>query len=180
MKRNFFGGVFILLIISCNQNKKSIQTPKEAFDKIEGITGVANWQLIDGADTSYLYFSRIGDVYINIYQFKIVKGDSADTRLNTIGTNNDTVYWKWENKQWYLQTANDSVMEWADEGYKENSAYSFTKTDSLHIFYRFPDGHLALLTKTLPLTTFLIRVKYDYEHGTDFVNKDTVFHPHKK
>jgi len=180
MKCNFFGGVFILLIISCNQNKKSVQTTKEAFDKIEDITGVANWQLIDGADTSYLYFSRIGDVHTNIYQFVIVKGDSADTRLNTIVTNNDTVFWKWENKQWYLQAANDSVMEWADAGPKENSAYRFTKKDSSHISYRFPNGHQAVLTKTLPLSSFLVRVKYDYEHGTNFANRDTIFHPHKK
>jgi len=36
-----------------------------------------------------------------------------------------------------LQTANDSVMEWADAGLKENSIYKFTKKDSSYISYRF-------------------------------------------
>ena len=180
MKRIFFTGLSIVLIVSCNQSKKPIQTAKGIFDKIEGITGVANWQLIDGADTSYLYFSRLGDVNTNIYQFKIVKGDSVNTKLNSMTAYNDTVYWNGDDKRWYLQSANDSVMEWADAGLKEKSSYRFTKTDSSHISYQPADRHPAILTKTLPLSAFLIRTKYDYEHGTSFANKDTVFHLHKK
>jgi len=154
-------------------------TLKEKFDKIENITGVANWRMIDDTDTSYIYFSRIDDK-INVYHFHIKQGDSVNTKLNSINSYNDSVYWNWNNKRWYLLSANDSVMEWADPQLNENSPYRITKADSSHISYQLPDGHFIILTKTLPLSSFLVRTKYDYEHGTDLANKDTLFHPHKK
>jgi len=73
MKRNFFTGLSILLFVSCNQDKKSVQTTKEVFDKIESI----NWCLQIGSLLMALnfisLFSRIGDVHANSYQFKIIK-----------------------------------------------------------------------------------------------------------
>ena len=62
----FFIYFLILVLIAGNQTEKS-NDPKSKFNEIEKIVDNANWQLIDGHDTSYLYFSRTGNVYINVY-----------------------------------------------------------------------------------------------------------------
>jgi outer membrane lipoprotein-sorting protein len=179
MKYIFFVGL-VVIFISCSQDEKKEITPKEKFDKIENITGVANWQMIDRLDTSFIYFSRVADNRTNIYHFNIQKGDSLNTITDSIVAVNDTVYWNGKKESWYLKSINDSSMQWAGTGLTKNKIYDFIKTDSTHISFQLPDSHLVMLTKTLPLSAFLIRSKYDYEHGTDIANKDTVFHPHKK
>ncbi|MBS1654858.1 MAG: hypothetical protein JSU05_08440, partial [Bacteroidetes bacterium] len=37
-----------------------------------------------------------------------------------------------------------------------------------------PTGRIDTLSKTLPLATFLVRAKYDYEHGTSYLDSSLV------
>lgn len=165
--------LFILLLFAaCEEHGKTSVDLKAKFDSIDKITGVDNWKWIDGSDTSYLYFSRINDQKINIYHFNIIKGDSVNTQLNSIKAKYDSIKWDWRNKQWDLISANDSVMEWAEKG--ENGHFIFKKLDRMHISLTSPTGRIDTLSKTLPLATFLVRVKYDYEHGTSYLDSSLV------
>jgi hypothetical protein len=168
-----YWALLLVLFISCGEQEKKATNLKEQFDAIDKITGVDNWKLIDGADTSCLYFSRIAEQRINVYHFNIVKGDSANTQLNSIEAKNDSVFWNWTGKQWYLVSAKDSIMEWADKT-ADNNHYTFKRKDKMHISYTLPGGHIVELSRTLPLATFLVRSKYDYEHGTSYIDSSEV------
>src|SRR4051812_22616844 len=107
----FFICFLVLVVAACNEPVKKDKTPKEAFDKIEGIIGNDNWQLIDGTDTSYIYFSRIGNE-INVYRYNISKGDSVNTRMNNIVHQSDSVIWNWDNEELLLTDVDSNTINW--------------------------------------------------------------------
>lgn len=178
----FFICLLTLVFAACNQTEKSKtnSVPKNKFNQIDSIVGTNNWQVIEGQDTSYLYFSRIGDALINVYRYQINKGDSVNTHLNNITHQQDSVIWNWENERLLLVASADNAIQWAPLN-APNSKYILLKTDSSHISFVFPDGHKAIMKRTLPLSTFLVRKQYDYAHGTSYVDSlDFQLRPEKK
>ena len=163
----FFIFFLTLVFAACNQTVKNNNIPTDKFNQIESIIGTANWQLIDGGDTSYVYFSRIGNGFINGYRYQISKGDSANTRMNNIFHQQDSVFWNWGNEKLLLVSVNDNTIQW-EKMSTENAKFTIQKTDSLHLSFVFPDGHKAVMQRTLPLSTFLVRKHYDYAHGTSY------------
>lgn len=160
--------LLLAVLAACNnQPQQTIHTPKDTFNAIDSITGVANWQLTDGPDTSYLYFSRMGDALIHVYHFSMDKGDSVHTRMNNIVGRQDTVIWNLGDKQLLLASVNGQTARWEDMNNRKDT-YVLQKTDSQHISFLFPDGHKATMRLTLPLSTFLVRQKYDYQHATSY------------
>jgi hypothetical protein len=176
--RVFFICFLISVFAACNQTTKNNDTPKEKIDRIESITGSDNWQIIDGMDTSYIYFSRIGNG-INVYRYAVSKGDSVNTRMNNILHQSDSVIWNWDNEKLVLAGIDSNTINWEAMNTRKDK-YKMLKTDSLHISLVFPDGHTAVMKKTLPLSTFLVRQRYDYTHGTSYVDSAAIMSRHKK
>jgi hypothetical protein len=178
----FFICLLTLVFTACSQTEKSKTNsiPKDKFNQIDSIVGTNNWQVIEGHDTSYLYFSRIGDALINVYRYQINKGDSVNTHLNIITHQQDSVIWNRENEKLLLVKAGDNALQWVPLN-APGSTYILQKTDSSHISFVFPDGHKTIMKRTLPLSTFLVRKQYDYAHGTSYVDSlDFQLRPEKK
>jgi hypothetical protein len=169
----FVSCFLICVLIACNQTDNHAHAPKDKFDEIEKIVDNANWQLIDGPDTSYIYFSRIGNVHINVYRYQISKGDSVNTQMNNIIHQQDSVIWNWGNEKLLMAAVSDSLIQWERMG-AGNSKYIMQKTDSLHMSFVFPDGHKTIMKRTLPLSAFLVRQRYDYTHGTSYTDSPEV------
>lgn len=178
----FFICLSTLIFIACNQTEKTTTNsiPKDKFNQIDSIVGTNNWQMVDGQDTSYLYFSRMGDALIHVYRYQINKGDTVNTHLNNITHQQDSVIWNWENEKLLLVASGDGAIQWTPVN-APSSKYMLQKTDSSHISFVFPDGHKAIMKRTLPLSTFLVRKQYDYAHGTSYVDSlDFQLRPEKK
>jgi hypothetical protein len=170
--RVFFICFLILVIAACNEPVKKNNSPKEAFDKIESITGNDNWQLTDGMDTAYIYFSRMVNE-INVYRYTISKGDSVNTRMNDIVHQSDSVIWNWDNEKLLLTGVDSNTINWEALNAGRDK-YKMIKTDSLHISFVLPNGHTAGMKKTLPLSAFLVRQQYDYTHGTFYTDSASI------
>jgi hypothetical protein len=174
----FFSCFLIFVLAACNQTGKK-QVPENKFNEIEKIVENANWQLIDGHDTSYIYFSRIGNAYINVYRYQISKGDSVNTQMNNIIHQQDSVVWNWGNEKLLLAAVNDTTIEWKKMG-AGNAKYIMQKADSLHLAFVFPDGHKVIMKRTLPLSAFLVRQRYDYVHGASYTDSAVIMPRHIK
>jgi peptide subunit release factor RF-3 len=163
---------FVFFLSACNRTDKTVQA-KDKFDAIEKIVGNGNWQLLDDSDTSYLYFSRMGDAQFNVYHYKINNGDSANTNMNNISRRQDTVIWSWQNQQLILSDITNDSIAW-EKISDEKDKYVLKKIDSLHLSFIFPDKHESILKLTLPLATFLVRSRYDYLHDAHSVDSGIV------
>lgn len=178
--RVFFICFLIWVVAACNEPVKKNSSPKEAFDKIEGVIGNDNWQLINGVDTSYIYFSRIGNL-INVYRYNVSKGDSVNTQMNNILHQSDSIIWNWDNEKLLLTGADSNTINWEAMNAAKDK-YKLSKTDSIHMSFVLPNGQTAVMKKMLPLSTFLVRQKYDYTHGTSYTDSASLLyrHPRKK
>lgn len=165
-------GLLSCLLVCCNSHKKNSADYSSYFNAIDSITGTENWRWISGADTSYYYFSRIGDQKINVYRFNIQQGDSVNTQLTAIDVNDDVISWPINDKHWELVSARNGTMVWASPGAMDT--LEFKRIDSSHLISSITTGEVDTLKKTLPLSTFLVRAKYDYEHGTNYVDSALV------
>jgi hypothetical protein len=177
------GILLVFCLASCSNNNSGTNTDKESivpkvealpardlksgrFDLLENLFQNENWLLLNNTDSSYLYCSRLGRAYFKTYEFKIVKGDSANTIVSEMKLSADTITWQLPQKPIpvYLNRITNNEAVWAD---KENlHFYSFQRVDSNHLHIKYPDGSFKNLVKTITLSSFLVRSKYDYLHGT--------------
>jgi len=168
--------VFALLyiLVGCGEPAKPVSSPKEKFDAIENIVGTANWRLTAaGHDTSYVYFSRLGDTQFNVYWYTIDKGDSVNTRVDNILSNGDSVIWSHSaNAERSLLVNAGDTLTW--EGIDKKDRYIIAKQDSNRALLHFPNGTVYSMKRTLPLGVFLVRKQYDYKHGTSYVDSAEV------
>lgn len=176
--RVFFICFLLSVAAACNEPVKKNSSPKDTFDKIENVTGSDNWQLINGVDTSYIYFSRMGNA-VNVYRYMVSKGDSVNTSMNNMTLRNDSVTWNWDSVKLLLTGADSNTISWEAMNAAKD-IYKMVKTDSLHISFVFPDGHTAVMKKMLPLSTFLVRQQYDYIHGTSYSDSASLLYRHPK
>lgn len=177
--------VFSFLGIACSNQpanktspEKIVFRPIHKMDMIEKMFNNDNWIMADGIDTSYYYFSRTTPENTNVYRFRMHKGDSVNTVLSHIGFLKDAVIWKLNDSTILsLAAISDSTAAWniAGSDGKGVAFMTFDKKDDKHISIALKDKPPVLLTRTLPLSTFLVRSRYDFLHGTKFAFSDTSF-----
>src|SRR6476620_11013820 len=118
----------VLMFCCCTHHEENAAGKLDAFDHY---IGTSNWQVVKETDTSYIYFSRINDVHINVYHYRISQGDSVQTTLDSIVVNNNAVSWTWNKKMIVLGDMNDSTALWY-ETVNTAKKYVFQKKDSSH------------------------------------------------
>lgn len=189
MKKKYFLFSMLLFFISaCNQPAKSkTQTLQQSnntiikMDSLEHFFNNDNWMKAAGADTSYYYFSR-NNLTTKVYNYKMSKGDSANSLVSDIIISNDSIIWKQNDTiQLFLSAINNNKIEWTklNSGLQTTPAVSFEKKDDQQIKVLHA-GREFNLVKTLPVSTFLVRSHYDYLHGTRLAFSDTNFTIKKK
>lgn len=138
----------------------------QRFDLLEKIFQNENWLVVNGNDSSYLYCSRLGEKYFKTYEYKMLKGDSVQTIVSEIKLAADTIAWRISETQApvYLNKISDAEAVWAD--YKNLNFFVFHQIDSNHIRLQLSNGESRTLAKTITLSSFLVKSKYDYLHGT--------------
>src|SRR6187401_2119198 len=120
----FFFLAFIFL--SCSSSKKKY-LPKDYFHKLENIFYSDNWKVTgEGTDTSYWYFSRVGDLAITVYDFKIREGDSSLSEVSQINYSGDTIKWVRNGYALKLSLADSASVVWNSEN-DDKVAYTFKK-----------------------------------------------------
>lgn len=154
-----------LLLIACHHRQK--QNASIDLQRLGSILPTANWRVINGADTSYIYFSRQFDNSYKAYEYKLVHGDSVVAWDGGIEISGDSVIWSWNHHLLFLLDANDTKASWRDGSSGES--YVLQKINDSSLQLRSSSMYLDL-KKTLPLSTFLVRAKYDYEYGTRFAD----------
>ena len=172
MNRSIAILAIVLLTAGCAEQPAKM-TPSEQFDQLEKIFATENWRVVQGTDTNYLYASRLGDLHFNVYGFRIEAGDSAKTLQTTIRFERDSIRWDWLPGGMVLQQADSSEANWL---LQDQAVVSFRKINADSIQVTGPSGQPAILTRTLPLATFLVRSHYDFLHGTHTVDSPLVPH----
>jgi hypothetical protein len=163
--RSFFIA-FAFFCFSCNNTaSNSNQLPR-----LQQFFGTANWEVSNGQDTSYVFFSPQTDNSFKTYEYNLSKGDSVHTEMGAIGSKDEKVHWNFFNRVLVLETINDNEARWKDSTGKD---YILIKQNDSLLYLRTPDTDLRF-AKTLPLSTFLVRAKYDYEHGSNLRDSSEV------
>lgn len=147
-----------LFIVSCGKPGGATQ-----FDNLEKVFEAGNWKLMAANDTAYAFFSREGPNLIKVYNYRMMNGDSVKTEVHTIQGSDGKITWDWLNGELEKATENENV--WRSGG----SEMRFKKRDSLHIDVT-ADKEKIVMERTLPISTFLVRAKYDFLHGTNTAN----------
>ncbi len=147
---------------------------KNDMDALEGVFSNDNWQIIDKKDTSYFYFSRLGDLTVNTYEYKIVKGDSAQVIHSSFSADKAGINWYFNGKQLQVVSATKGRAVLHEKG-RDSAQYEFIRTDNDHLTLTYPDKKKVVMKKMLPLSLFLVRSFYDYSHGTRLAFDTTRF-----
>ena len=161
--------------------EKKLKDPKLfRFDTLENIFTNDNWLLINGKDSSYFYFSRLGKTAFNTYYYHLTKGDTLSTIKNDFQLKQDTICWKFglNNTELHVEKVAHWESIWADSS--NSSYYTFKRIANNKIMVTMPNQKVYYLIKTLPFSLFLIRSKYDFLHGTHYAFSDTNFTKGKK
>ncbi len=149
-----------------SESIRSNMSLKNDMDALEKVFSNDNWQIIDKKDTSYFYFSRLGDLTVNTYQYKIIKGDSAQVIHSTISPEKNDITWKFDGHPLQITSATKGRAILSIAGKDSSSQYEFIRTDDDHLTLTYPDKRKVVMKKMLPLSLFLVRSFYDYGHGT--------------
>ena len=137
------------------------------FNALEQMFGNENWLIADKKDSSYLYFSRLGNFIVNTFAYKRVKGDSAAVQYGTIQPENNSITWNLFGRKLFVSSATGTRVKWSAVA-DSLLQYEFIRLDDNHIQLVYPDKKKLILQKVLPLSLFLVRSRYDYTHGTKY------------
>jgi hypothetical protein len=133
------------------------------FNGLEKVFDNQNWMIIQDKDTSFLYISRLNKFLAYAHNYKMQKGDSTGLRIDTIQVNPDNkIRWNWNGKHYILTSSTENTNHW--EG--DSSKVEFAKMDASNLVLTLNAKDKIKITKTLTLSTFLVRSFYDYQHGT--------------
>jgi len=167
MKKNIL--FYFIILCACNQAKK--KNAVSDLQRLGFVLQTANWKITEGMDTSYIYTSRQFDNTYKTYEYKLVKGDSSITHKGNITASGDSVFWNWDDHVLWLEEVTDSIANWKETTSNENYVLQKINDSSLQLR---TSAKQWILKKTLPLSTFLVRARYDYEHGTKFLDSAEV------
>lgn len=186
MKRIVFFAATIVMLSACgstqgekNSEEKAADTAKAAaemrtnlsflndFNALEGVFGNENWMAIDNKDTSYCYFSRLGNFDFNTYQYRLVKGDSANVVHAKMQPQENRIAWQLDGKKLLVNNATPTRITAVVAG-DTAMKYEFLKLDEQRIRVTYPDRKQLEWKKTIPFSLYLVRSRYDYAHGTRY------------
>lgn len=195
MKRIFYFVLVVIIVTACNNQTTPKQTgvnnvlPQAPvkdlatiaaenaslltqFNALEKVFDNQNWMEIRDKDTTYLYLSRLNNFLIMAHNYKMIKGDSASLVIDSIVVaDNKKITWKRSNKNYMLESATEYTNTWMFD----SSKIIFRKNDVGTLGYEVSGKGKVMLKKTLPLSTFLVRSFYDYQHGTKLAFDQTDF-----
>jgi hypothetical protein len=164
---------------SISENIRSNTSYLNSLQALENIFSNDNWLIPLEKDTCFFYFSRVGNFTVNTYEYKIVKGDSANVKHSYIKTGGDTLSWEFGGQRLLLAHATPTRAVWFVPG-KDSIRYEFLRIDNDHIKLTYPDKKEVVFQKTLPFSLFLVRSSYDYRHGTRYAYDSTQFGKKRK
>lgn len=145
------------------------------YNALEAVFGNENWMLVDNKDTAYYYFSRLNNLDFNTYQYKMVKGDSADVRHDKIKPEKNNLRWNFDGKELSITSATIARIDAAAQSPDSAAKYVFTRLDRNNIGITYPNQKKAILKRTIPFSLFLVRSRYDYTNGTRFAFDTAVY-----
>jgi hypothetical protein len=190
MIRRFY--LIVLVVVTataCNNNavKKVAETPTDSqtvkqeaivsavddaiaknaaikqIDALEKLFDNQNYLRIEGKDSSYIYFSRLGKTNFYTHSYIMQKGDSANVTIDAIQVNaSNKVQWHWQGKQLVLASTTDFSSTWIADT-KDTVLFQKIDDNTLQLV---ANGKKNSLHKTPTLSMFLVRSYYDYTHGT--------------
>ncbi|MCW3088289.1 MAG: hypothetical protein JWQ78_1675 [Sediminibacterium sp.] len=137
------------------------------FTALEKVFGNENWLLVSNNDSSYLYFSRLGNFTFNTYDYHLVGGDSANVKQVPVQTAGDKLVWEFDGKKLAITSATEARIVGSVIG-NDSARYEFVRLDDNRVEISYPDHSKRLLRKTIPFSLFLIRSRYDHAHGTRY------------
>lgn len=156
--------ILVLFMAACGRPDVKTQ-----FDNLEKVFGTANWRLRTvNNDTLYIFFSREGEALYKVYSYMLANGDSIRTVVATIAPKDGEIIWDLEYQYITLKDADAAGSSWHG---KQMGDVRIKTIDSLHVLYEWGGNNRDTLVRTLPISTFLIRSKYDFLHGTNTVNE---------
>ena len=162
--------LILIAFIFCTVGCSSRSSGYDQLEQLQNVFGTANWRVVKGTDTSYIFFSPQVDKSIKTYQFNLLKGDSVHTKTGSIKLVNGKVEWSFFNRVWMLDHIGNNEMTWKDANQLK---YILTRENDSSMQIKTPDGEWQF-KRTLPLSTFLVRAKYDYEQGSKLADSGEV------
>jgi hypothetical protein len=146
---------------------------KTQFDKLEKVFEAGNWKVTTLDDTYYMFFSREGDALYKVHHYMLRQGDSVNSTITTIRPEKGKIVWEMENEKFELKDVDENGSSWQGP---ESGNFVYRKQDSFHVSCKWNQAQTYILVRTLPISTFLVRSKYDFLHGTNTANAivDTV------
>ena len=155
-------------------NNETLVAAYKNLDALEQLFGNENYLMVNGNDSSYVYFTRLGRNNFFTHSYKLIGGDSTKLSIDTIQVNKQgKVQWNWQGKKLILQECNDTKALWQNE-IIANAKVDFIKTGEKRLSLTINNKQI-IFAKTLPISLFFTRAKYDYEHHTNFAFDTTNF-----
>jgi hypothetical protein len=145
------------------------------YNALEAVFGNENWMLVNGKDTSYYYFSRLGDFNFNTYAYKLVKGDSSNVYHGKIRPEQNKLAWDFDGKKLLVISATVARVTASADGTDSAAKYEFTRLNNSSIGIVYPDQKKTVMRKTIPFGLFLVRSRYDHTNGTHFAFDTTQY-----
>ncbi len=140
---------------------------KSALDCLEKLFNNDNYYLIKDKDTSYFYFTRLNDVSMFTHAYKMIQGDSARLRIDTIQLKHqNNISWVWQDESILLDSVSNITARWLNTN--TSTFIEFNKNNSGVIVYKTSTGSTIQLNKTPQISLFLTRSWHDYQNGTHF------------
>lgn len=190
--------VFLLctcvLILSCNNNNNNLadqpstltkpavpinpiddkiqkESALKQFNALEKLLDNQNYRLVKNKDTSYIYFSRVNKFIINTYQYKMIHGDSAQLKLDTIQLNaQNKLIWKWKDTLMELTNATEFAAKFESIA-SNNFTIQLNRQTTNILLLKEGNSEPIQLRQTITLSDFLIKSYYDFQHGTKLANE---------
>lgn len=148
--------ILISFLFACtNKKEKKTDVPLQSFFE------PLNWEVTNKWDTSYIFFSPVHDSLVETYEYKIADGDSVSTQKNEIAFINDSIHWKFHESFYTIKQVDSNIISLE----LDNKKVQLNKiSDSLMVLKTIDDSFY--FRRTLPISTFLVRKKYDFINGT--------------
>lgn len=163
--------------VARNSDPENIVLKEKAYKKlgiVEQLFGNENYLVVNGKDTSFLYFTRLGKNDFFTHTYKLVKGDSSQLSVDAMQINNaNQVQWNFKGKQLILQDCDNVKAQWQNK-LDANDKVDFLKINQQR-FNLTMNGKQYILNKTLTISLFLVRTHYDFEHNTHYAFDTTNF-----
>jgi hypothetical protein len=146
---------------------RPVQSFMNDYNSLEQLFTNDNWLLANKKDSSYFYFSRLGNFQVNTYTYKLIKGDSTKVKHGAIQTEGDKITWNFNDQKLWLVSASNIKAAWSVDG-SDSTAYEFMRLDNNFLRITYPDKKQVIMKKMLPFSLFLVRSRYDFTNGTKY------------